>query len=647
MKKIKELLKDKKAKKIIIILLSLYTVFALSLSLDIVSNEAVAKVTDSGSHMVKILVKFNQSLNMNIVTGIILFLGLRAFYLKTFFTDKNNKGYKNIYKTLFSILLAVFMVLGYSYSKLNNWDIVFGSAFQFIKSCIVAIGYYIIFRAIINYVFDTLLEKIKYKASTNKVFNFIFEKHSFIIPLIIILICWIPYLVIYFPGVITPDSANQIKQFFGIQASGSTDSVNLIDENVKITNHHPVLHTVILGLCMKFGKLVGSDNIGVFIYTVFQMVVFASSLAYIIHFMKKIHTPNWIRVISLLNFALIPVFPYYAIEITKDTIFAALTIVYMIQLYILIVNAKQKKYSIKQMILLIILLLLICLMRNNGIYLVILSFPFLAIIDKVNRKNILLITIIVVVIFKAFTSLLLPALKISPSSVREMLSIPFQQTARYVKEYPDEVTDEERESIDKILDYDTLAERYNPTRSDNVKNKYNKDATNKDLMNYFKIWFKQFLKHPTVYVQATMNNVYGYFYPECKIVEISLQTVNYNKSLENTGEFDYKYLENLNCERNIVNILMTTIQKIPVISWIINIGLNTWILLGIVVYLLYTKRYRYLIYIIPMISILLVNIASPVNNYFRYAIPYIFAMPLIISILIGIVNKEKGRKENE
>ena len=63
------------------------------------------------------------------------------------------------------------------------------------------------------------------------------------------------------------DSTNQIKQFFGMEITerSSTNSVNLIDENVKITNHHPVLHTVILGSCVKIGKMLGNDNLGIFV----------------------------------------------------------------------------------------------------------------------------------------------------------------------------------------------------------------------------------------------------------------------------------------------------------------------------------------------------------------------------------------------
>ena len=104
-------------------------------------------------------------------------------------------------------------------------------------------------------------------------------------------------------------------------------------------------------------------------------------------------------------------------------------------------------------------------------------------------------------------------LGVADGSRKEMLSIPFQQTARYLKEYPDDVTESEENAIEKILDYGSLAENYNPEISDHVKDTFNNSATTQDMVNYFKAWVSMFLRHPDVYFQATFNNTYGYYYP--------------------------------------------------------------------------------------------------------------------------------------
>lgn len=641
MKKIKEILYSKRT--LIIILISVFVTIAINISLNIDRN-----VID-GKSIKKLLNIFENFFNSTTIKDFTLLIGVYFIISKTFLV-KNDSNKGKIYKIILSILFSTFTIIGINYSKLNNWNMIFSSNMQICKSIIVFIGYYILYRGIINYLFDYLLVNIKYKKTNSKLIDYCFEKHSFIIPLIIILVCWLPYIIAYFPGIICPDSSNQIKQFFGIDLpiGSATDSVKLIDENVKITNHHPVLHTVILGICMNIGKTINNDNIGIFIYTTMQVILLGASLAYIINFMSKIKSNNYIRIFTLVIFAILPIFPIYALQITKDVPFTAFFILYIINLYELIKD-KNNKIPIKKALYLFIISMLLCFTRNNGIYVIIFSLPFLCIIDKVNRKKLIVVCMLILLINKCFLSVVLPALKIPTKNTREMLSIPFQQTARYVREHSDEITEEEKNIIDKVLIYDTLGKRYNPVHADSVKNEYNKESTGEDLKNYFKVWSKQLLKHPDTYIQATLNNYYGYFYLDSTITEFTVKyTVNNDPRLNKTGLFDYHYYKKTKGLREVSKQLLQVIQKVPVISWITNIALNTWIVFAIITYLLYRKKYKYIIYIMPVLSIILVCCASPVNAYFRYAMPYIFSMPLIISIFLDIIKpKEEGEEINE
>ena len=228
-----------------------------------------------------------------------------------------------------------------------------------------------------------------------------------------------------------------------------------------------------------------------------------------------------------------------------------------------------------------------------------------------------------------------------------MLSVPFQQTARYVKEHGDEVTEEEKQIIDKILDYDTLAERYDPLLSDPVKRDYNKNATTEDLINYFKVWFAQFLKHPTTYIQATMNNVYGYFYPETNLRQYNYYMVNSIEDINEIENFDYGYIDELQGERHFIKGIASIITKFPGISWTMNIAFNVWLIMIIFVYLIYSKKNRYIIYLLPFISIILVCILLPVNAAYRYSISFIFGMPLTVAIFIDILKQKQEDKNVE
>ena len=94
--------------------------------------------------------------------------------------------------------------------------------------------------------------------------------------------------------------------------------------------------------------------------------------------------------------------------------------------------------------------------------------------------------------FDTFTE---KVLDIPAGSVGEALSVPMQQTARYIRDYGNEVTDDERTAIEKVLDYDAIAQSYMPELSDGVK-QYYKNPGKGDLARYMLVWAKMLLKHP-------------------------------------------------------------------------------------------------------------------------------------------------------
>ncbi|MDE7201236.1 MAG: hypothetical protein K2O91_04835 [Lachnospiraceae bacterium] len=77
-----------------------------------------------------------------------------------------------------------------------------------------------------------------------------------------------------------------------------------------------------------------------------------------------------------------------------------------------------------------------------------------------------------------------------------MLSIPFQQTARYLLYASEDITEEEKAAVDAILPIDQIAAIYNPEISDAVKNQYRYNT--EGLKEYFKAWYSMFKKHPYI-----------------------------------------------------------------------------------------------------------------------------------------------------
>lgn len=565
-------------------------------------------------------------------------LGLIGSILLLYFIYKCIKNSTIIHQKksikVLSLILAFFMIFGNSFMLVSSTLLVFKNIGYFIISLLMYIGYYNLFLIIISYIFR-FIDKNNYDEVGNKKNNKIislFKKHPFLFSVVFIIICWLPYIISFYPIILSPDPSYQIKQFFGIRTKYADYSI-LIDDNVVITNHHPVTHTVLLGGCLKLGELMGNDNLGLFFYSIIQITFLVTTLAFSIYYMQKMNLKTKYLFGVLLLYALVPMFPLYAMSGVKDVIFGTLIFLYLIFLHNYI--KVKGDYKWWQYILIILLLILICLFRNNGIHTLILSLPFLLFVVRKKWKEILIVMICVFGFYGVFDKIVLPYFKITPGSIRETLSVPFQQTARLVKYHSDDLTSEEIEVIDKILGYDDLAERYNPELSDPVKNEYNKYATNEDLKEYFKVWFSGLIKHPGTYIEATMNNTYGYFYPEKTNWYVYYK---YDDRIVEDG-FSYSY-NSLGTLRNVLSNYAVCFPYIPVIGLISNIGFNVWIILVLLTYAIYKKIYKNIVILSPVLALILVCILGPANTYFRYALPFIFAMPFIFAVFLEKQSKD-------
>lgn len=563
-------------------------------------------------------------LKLGLIGSVLLIYFIYKFYQKSTIIPK-----KKSLKVL-SLILAFFMIFGNSFMCVGSTALIFKNIGYFLLSLIMYIGYYYLFLVLISYLFR-FLDKNNFseenKEKKDNKFVAAFKKHPFLFSLCFIVICWLPYIISYYPIILSPDPSFQIRQFFGIRTKYA-DYAILLDENVVMTNHHPVTHTMLLGGCLKLGTMIGNDNLGLFFYSIIQISVLASVLAFSIYYMQKMGLKTKYLIGVLLIYALVPMFPLYAMSGVKDVLFGAFIFLYFIFLHNL-VKTKCEGYKWWNYLLIIILLILICLFRNNGIHVLILSLPFTLIIARKKWKQLLTVMVCVFGFYGVFDKVILPYYKITPGSIREVLSVPFQQTARLSKYHGDEFTEEEIATIDKILGYDDLAERYDSELADPVKNEFNKYATDEDLKEYFKVWFNGLIKHPGTYIEATMNNVYGFFYPEKTKWYVYY---NFDNRITENG-FDYHY-NSLETSRNILLEYAVAFPYIPGIGLISNIGFNVWIIFTLFAYAIYKKLYKNILLLAPALILILVCVVGPANTYFRYALPFIFAMPFIIGVFL-------------
>lgn len=453
------------------------------------------------------------------------------------------------------------------------------------------------------------------------------QRNNFLFYFIFLMIPYLFFLILNYPGVLMFDPEIQILQIYKIP-NMTTSQVNLIDPNQYITTHHPFIHTMLIKLFLMIGEAIGSLDAGIFIYSLFQITVMAAAIAYLLQYVRKYFTDrgmlNW-----LILFAFNPIVLMYSELMTKDTIFAVLFALFGIKFYEYIKD-NAVLHDKKWVISFLIITLLCSFFRNNFFYIAVLTFVALLIVKR--EKVLLKIVAVYLCIFFAYSSILIPALGVTKGSIREMISVPFQQTANYAKYY--DVTDAEKEIIEKILDFETVEEYENPEVSNRVKNTYNKHATNEDLLEYFKVWIKMFFKHPLAYFDAYFNQFYGYFstkpyfsasYCLSPNLDARADLIKMGIDLEETMPF-------MTAKRIYDSALILLSSATPVLYLITNSGIYIWIIMAAIAALLKKGNKKMIWFYMPFILYFLTLLLSPANASieYRYMFPYLIALPILL-----------------
>lgn len=345
--------------------------------------------------------------------------------------------------------------------------------------------------------------------------------------------------------------------------------------------------------------------------------------AYSICKMNELGVRKKYCVLATIFFAFTPLFGLYSQWLQKDMLYSEFVLLYVI---LMVTILREKTFDIKKTCLLFVTGMLVCLLRNNGIYIIVPSCVSLAVcLRKEHRVRMIAVSLATIILYLLITAGLYPSLGIKSGSVREALSIPMQQTARYIRDHGDELTEEERNALEGFCwEYETLPEIYDPTCADPVKDRVNVEIY--EPLNYFKHWFKMGLKHPGTYFDAFMNMNYGYLAPNEQNVEPDLSMV-YDQQLTDMGFSRMQGDIPIQVFSGIVFINVV----FPFLRYLTMPGLYTWIMVVCFALLIKYKRKEAVILLIPGIMTILVCLASPLCNGLRYELPVVFATPLIIA----------------
>lgn len=261
-------------------------------------------------------------------------------------------------------------------------------------------GYAILAWSVISTIY-TVIEENKLSVKNLKIgkLELLAEsKWSFIINMILILLAWLPYFLRYYPGLLTADSCAQMAQAIGI---------------AELSNHHPIFHTGIISLFVNLGKGVfGNINTGVVFYTIFQMIAMAIMFSIVLGYLSKRKAPLLVRIVALLYYMFYPIHALFGVTMWKDVLFAGMIPIYAIFSIELLFDTQDFLKNKKKIALYILISVLVMFLRNNGLYIVVLTLPFVIIVLRKYWKKMLVIACIIIVSYLTLKTVIFQALAI-------------------------------------------------------------------------------------------------------------------------------------------------------------------------------------------------------------------------------------------
>lgn len=464
-------------------------------------------------------------------------------------------------------------------------------------------------------------------STLRSVFSSVFHtiaRHPALTLLLFLLLCWLPWFLYNYPGVMTPDSLSQYSQSMGL---------------IPYSSHHSFIHTLLIQFWLRTGTfLFGSTYAGIACYTLFQMTIMAAAESCLILYLRRRGAGRLFCLLTAAFYGLVPYNAIYAVTMWKDVLFSASVLLFTTCLYDLLVPYRQGQSLWKhpgKLLALTVSGIFFCLLRSNGYYAFLLIIPFLLFAFRRQWKPVLTALLVLLAVTFFVRGPLLNRLQVNEPAFSESLSIPAQQIARVVYEGRS-LTEEQADLLGRTVDISAIPQYYQPDLADPVKAliQYgHPEYLESHKKDYLKLWVELGLSYPLDYLNALIDQTKGYWFPAAPKL-----LTNEGISPNEVGLTARPVIHGLAAAK-IVEIISKFYQIFPLLGILWSIGAFTWAVIFLFSNCLVQGIRRQWILFVPYFAIVLtLCIATPVASDLRYAYPLVLSLPLLLW-----VGTERGR----
>lgn len=264
------------------------------------------------------------------------------------------------------VVLAVFSLLFAASCFLDNYASGQQSAFDFLLlSALGGMG-----TAVVCFVLMVLIESLRIRLMRRDGVCRAAGKgrtRYFACALVAILLCWLFWWLLYYPGCTSVDSQDIMKMVLGLPYESDWFRYDAIN------SHHPLLYTAIVGAFVNAGSALGDVTWGVAALSFAQMCFLAFACAYCSNWLLKSTGSRAVFALTVAFFALNPLIARYAVTLWKDVLFAGTFLLFSL-VFIEVVQTRGRILCRRsQTIQILILGACVMLLRSNGALVVVVA----------------------------------------------------------------------------------------------------------------------------------------------------------------------------------------------------------------------------------------------------------------------------------
>lgn len=483
------------------------------------------------------------------------------------------------------------------------------------------VGFYIFFRHIIALLYQKFLEKdFRRKDPDQRDMSFKRRSIVFFSCMFCILAAWFPFFLREFPGDITGDSHDQMKQFAGIAIGYSA--------------HHPIIHTMTIRLFYSLGLFLfnGNQTYAAATYSVCQAILLSAAFSYLLVTLYECRVKRSIILVILGIYAILPFHAVYSVTMWKDIWFGGMVVVVTTTLWRLVRhygNGKTLKKPIFEWVMLFVFGLGMCLYRSNGLYAYILLIPCIAWVFRKKSVLTIVVSVLVLPLVMVIQGPVYSSIGDTSADPIESLSTPAQHIAGAITNGA-VLTNEEYALLSKVVNIEKIPETYRPQISDPIKALVRETDPEQTYLKehkgeLLKLWMSLGLRYPKEYIIAQVNQTHGYWYPDVQYWVYAGQFCGSGDGIE-----IYQKSRLPEGVHKFYTYLMNMYKDVTYLGLFWSIGMYTWVCVFMLGLSFIKKEKTRLLAYVPVFAILATLIlATPVYAEFRYAYGVFATAPLL------------------